>query len=159
VIFAEGAPGDAMFLIESGRVRLSRGAGTPNEVEIATIGEREIFGEMALIDGSARMATATSLGQTIVIALGQAEFSERLEGLPGPVRELIRFLIHYCRRTLPYEQRKKQASLAKQTPEDALARKSLESPQAHEAASLTDPVLRALLQVLLAYTRRRLPPA
>ena len=56
VIFAQGAPGDVMYLIESGTVRLTQMTDDDEEIETATISGHGIFGEMALIDGRRRMA-------------------------------------------------------------------------------------------------------
>jgi CRP/FNR family cyclic AMP-dependent transcriptional regulator len=157
VVFAEGERGDVMFLVESGKVRLARGE-LPSEIEIATVGPHQIFGEMALIDGSPRMAKATAVGQTTVIAVGPKEFEAKLEGIDDKTRSLVNFLIRYCRETLPYSERQQNAAQRKETKNDALARTALASSQAQDVAKIEVPFLAALLQVLIGYTRRRLPP-
>jgi CRP-like cAMP-binding protein len=155
VVFAERAPGDVMYLVESGQVRLSRGEGA-GEVEIATVGPKQIFGEMALIDGSARMAKATAVGQTTVVAVSPQEFAARLDGIDGKTRNLMNFLLRYSRETLPYSERQKDPVLSAETKNDTLARQALASPQAQ--ARIEVPFLAALLQTLISYTQRRLPP-
>jgi len=57
VIFQEGAPGTHMYVVQEGSVRICRGAdGAP----LSMVETGEIFGEMALIDGSPRSATAVA---------------------------------------------------------------------------------------------------
>jgi len=57
VIFAEGAPGDSIFLIVSGSVRISKiQSGT--EEALAVLESRSFFGEMTLFDRGARSAHA-----------------------------------------------------------------------------------------------------
>jgi CRP-like cAMP-binding protein len=74
VIFEEGTHGAEMYIICAGRIRLV----TPSpgrEVELATIGPGEFFGEMALVDSSPRSATAIADEDgTRLVALDQAKF-------------------------------------------------------------------------------------
>jgi len=74
VIFEENSLGDEMYVIHSGKVKLSTRA-PGREVELATLGPGEFFGEMSLVDAAPRTATATSLeDDTRLIALDQAKF-------------------------------------------------------------------------------------
>lgn len=74
VIFEENSLGDEMYVIHSGKVKLStRSPG--REVELAILGPGEFFGEMSLVDAAPRTATATSEEEdTRLIALDQAKF-------------------------------------------------------------------------------------
>jgi len=58
VLFREGDPGAEMFLIVAGSVRVSKLAGTV-ERTLAVLGPGEFFGEMAILTGEDRSATAT----------------------------------------------------------------------------------------------------
>ena len=74
VIFEENSLGDEMYVIHSGKVKLSTRA-PGREVELATLGPGEFFGEMSLVDAAPRTATATSEEEdTRLIALDQAKF-------------------------------------------------------------------------------------
>src|SRR5574341_389137 len=55
-IFDEGEPGDSLYLIVNGKVRVHKG---PREV--AVLGEGECFGEMAILDNEPRSASITAL--------------------------------------------------------------------------------------------------
>lgn len=69
VIFREGEPGSELFVIESGRVRISKQVPGVGEEAIAILEAGSYFGEMALIDDSPRSAdaVANSAVQTWVI--------------------------------------------------------------------------------------------
>jgi len=58
-LFRAGDLGDAMYLIESGRVRISLNDDDNKEVVLAELARGDFFGEMAIIDGKQRSADAT----------------------------------------------------------------------------------------------------
>jgi len=67
-ICREGDPGDVMFVIQSGRVKITKH--TPSgEITLATLGSGDMFGEMALFDKLPRSATATALGESRVLSI------------------------------------------------------------------------------------------
>ncbi len=57
VIFEEGSTGRELFVVLDGKVEIAKVSGTGKTV-IVTLGKGEFFGEMAVIDGSSRSATA-----------------------------------------------------------------------------------------------------
>jgi cAMP-dependent protein kinase regulator len=57
VVVVEGAPGDSMFALSEGTAGVFRGHGGPNARRVASIAPGDIFGEVALVSGAARMAT------------------------------------------------------------------------------------------------------
>jgi CRP/FNR family cyclic AMP-dependent transcriptional regulator len=63
VLFREGEKGDVMFVIQSGAVRISKDVGGSEKV-LANLGPGEFFGEMAILNGKPRTATATTLEAT-----------------------------------------------------------------------------------------------
>src|SRR4051794_40096906 len=58
VLFQEGEVGNHMFVIQSGQVRVSKRIG-PNDKVLAVLGAGEFVGEMAILNGKPRTATAT----------------------------------------------------------------------------------------------------
>lgn len=91
-ICREGEPGDSMFAILEGAVRIHRG-----EEAIAMLGEGECFGEMALIDGGLRSADCTADDRTVVLELHRDQaFSfcfqniEVLRGLIGVLADRLK---------------------------------------------------------------------
>jgi CRP/FNR family transcriptional regulator, cyclic AMP receptor protein len=69
VVFAEGDPGEHMFGIVEGEVELRTG-----QVVIARLGPDDVFGEMAVIDASPRMATATATTDSRLAILDRHRF-------------------------------------------------------------------------------------
>jgi CRP/FNR family transcriptional regulator, cyclic AMP receptor protein len=74
VIFEEGSTGRELFVVLDGRIDIVKINGTSKTV-IVTLGKGEFFGEMAVIDGSARSATAISAApNTRVMRINHARF-------------------------------------------------------------------------------------
>lgn len=73
VVISEGDKGDELFIVLSGKVRVSRGGEALN-----VLGQGEHVGEMALIRSVPRSATVSSLGKTELIAIRRADFFEIL---------------------------------------------------------------------------------
>ena len=72
VLFREGDPGNACFVVLSGAVDITRGA---SGLTVARLGAGEIVGELAVIDGEVRSATVTSAAPgTSVLVIDQAHF-------------------------------------------------------------------------------------
>jgi CRP/FNR family transcriptional regulator, cyclic AMP receptor protein len=69
VVFAQGDPGSEMFGIVEGSVEL-----TANGRTIGVLGPDDVFGEMALIDSTPRMATATTTSPTRVVSIDRQHF-------------------------------------------------------------------------------------
>lgn len=66
VIFAENEPGDCMFLIARGSVKVSKKGRAGQQETLAHLLEGDFFGEMALIDGGRRSAQASAVGETVL---------------------------------------------------------------------------------------------
>jgi CRP-like cAMP-binding protein len=73
VIFEEDIPGDKMYILINGNVRISKRAsrkkGIIKETELAIIDPGQCFGEMGLIDKRARSAKATAKGNAILFSI------------------------------------------------------------------------------------------
>ena len=77
VIFDEGEEGQGLFVVLSGRVKISR-PGTENGFMIE-FGPGSFFGEVSLLDQSARTAQARAAEDTVIVVLFRVEFSTLLE--------------------------------------------------------------------------------
>ena len=74
VIFEEGSTGRDLYVVIDGMVDIAKGNGASRTV-IVTLGKGEFFGEMAVIDGSSRSATAiSSAPNTRVMRINHARF-------------------------------------------------------------------------------------
>ncbi|MGE4279520.1 MAG: cyclic nucleotide-binding domain-containing protein [Magnetospirillum sp.] len=91
-IFNEGDTGSVAYIVQSGVVELWCG-----RTCIAELQENAIFGEMALLDGAPRMATAKARTDINVILLPRAVFEGKLEGVDPFVIKLLGILISNVR--------------------------------------------------------------
>lgn len=76
VIFHIGDPGDALFVIISGEVKISLPSETGDEAILATLRSGDVFGELALLDGAPRSASAAALTATETVVLPRDRFRE-----------------------------------------------------------------------------------
>ena len=76
VIFHLGDPGDALFVIVSGEVKISLPSETGDEAILATLRPGDVFGELALLDGAPRSASATAMSPTETVVLPRDRFRE-----------------------------------------------------------------------------------
>jgi len=70
----KGDSGDAMYLIETGRVRISISDKEQNEITLAELAQGDFFGEMSIIDGRKRSADATVIEEARLAVLSRQNF-------------------------------------------------------------------------------------
>ncbi len=73
-IFSEKMPGEALYIIKSGEVRISLMAGEGEEVGLLQLGPGDFFGEIALIQESSRAVTARSETTVELVMLSRKDF-------------------------------------------------------------------------------------
>ncbi len=98
-IFHQGDPGDALFVIASGMVKVvlpSPDAGEP--AILATLGPGDFFGELAMLDGEPHSATVITLEPVETLVLGRVDFEVLFEREPGLWRALVASLARELRR-------------------------------------------------------------
>jgi CRP/FNR family cyclic AMP-dependent transcriptional regulator len=78
VIFHQGDAGDSLHIIASGSVKIVLPSAEGDEAIIATLHPPDFFGELALLDGQPRSATATAIEPTETLALSRPVFMEQL---------------------------------------------------------------------------------
>jgi ATP:ADP antiporter, AAA family len=91
-IFEKGAIGDSMYIIVEGAVEARDGAQI-----FARMGEREVFGEMALLDGDPRTATIYTVQPTRLLRLDQEPFYELMDDHIEIARGVIHVLLQRLR--------------------------------------------------------------
>jgi CRP-like cAMP-binding protein len=95
VIFMRGDPGDSLCGVATGRVRISASGPGGKEVFLNIMEPGDAFGEIALLDGSPRTATATAMARTELIIIPRDAFSALLQSQPQLAAHLIQLL---CKR-------------------------------------------------------------
>ncbi len=99
VIFQEGRPGDHMYVIVEGKVKLGQTSSDGRESLLGVLGPGEMFGELSLFDPGMRTSTATSLTDSVVLALGHDQLTPWLAGRPEVAAALLQALARRIRRT------------------------------------------------------------
>ena len=102
VIFEEGDPGDALYVIKSGEVRIIRVTPAGIEKVLARLGPRSFFGEMSLLDGYPRSASAVADSRCELFRIAKSD----LDGLIGKNSIAAYKVIYGFARTLSYRLRK-----------------------------------------------------
>src|SRR5919112_5475580 len=99
VLFRKGEPGGAMYLIEGGRVRIHIRDDDGDEVTLAELAAGDFFGEMAILDGKPRSATATVAEDARLAVLSREHFHAFLRQSPEVALSMLAALSDRLRRT------------------------------------------------------------
>jgi CRP-like cAMP-binding protein len=102
VIFHVGDPGDALFVVVSGAVKITLPSEAGDEAILATLRPGDFFGELALLDGAPRSASAAALEPTETLVLPRDRFRDLVAREPAirdallaaVARELRRLTLH-----------------------------------------------------------------
>lgn len=95
-IFSQGDAGDAAYILQQGRVTLFQHH-EGHRIEVCEIGSGEIFGEMAVLDGGRRSASAVAAEDCVVARVPQPMFLEKLEGTDRFIKALMELFIKNIR--------------------------------------------------------------
>jgi hypothetical protein len=87
VIFKKGDPGEDLFVIVKGKVTIRDG-----KVELASLGERDFFGELAVLDQEPRSADAVCAEETELLRLRAADFGELMTRRP-PIQQHVTLVL------------------------------------------------------------------
>jgi CRP/FNR family cyclic AMP-dependent transcriptional regulator len=99
VIFAEGEPGDSLYIVLSGKVKVSRRAQDGRENMLAVMGPSELIGELSLFDPGPRTATALAITDTRLAKLKQSMLRPWITQHPEIALQLLHVLARRLRRT------------------------------------------------------------
>ena len=96
-IVEEGLPGDYMYVILEGRVKVTILSGDGREKILGMLGEGEFFGEMALLDRAPRVGSCKTLSETRILALARNDFLSVLRRSPDLAMAVIQELTRRLR--------------------------------------------------------------
>lgn len=99
VVFSEGEPGDRLFIIVDGKVKLSQTSSDGREQVMAVLGAGAMFGELSLFDPGARTSTASAVTDSVLLSLSQRDLRPWLTGRPEVAESLLQALAQRLRRT------------------------------------------------------------
>lgn len=98
-LFRRGEPGNALYIIIRGQVRIFASTRQGNEITLALLGPGEFFGEMALLDGEPRSANAEATEETELHFLDRDNFFSFLMRKESALRAILCALSRRLRRT------------------------------------------------------------
>ncbi len=98
IIFHAGDPGDALFIIVTGEVKISVPSEAGEEAILVTLRDGDVFGELALLDGAPRSASAAALTATETVILPRDRFRELVATEPAVRDSLLASLAAELRR-------------------------------------------------------------
>jgi CRP/FNR family transcriptional regulator, cyclic AMP receptor protein len=99
IVFSEGEPGDSLYIVISGKIKLGRRAGDGRQNLIAVMGPSDMVGELSLFDPGPRTATATAVVDTRLARLRKQGLRPWLTNRPEIAEQLLRVLARRLRRT------------------------------------------------------------
>ena len=99
-IFKEGDTGDCMYIIQQGNIKIHKGTTT-----LAVLKEKEVFGELSLLDADTRSASATADTDCILYKIDQEPFYELMDERPEVAKGFIKIL---CQRLRTMNEKSRQ---------------------------------------------------
>lgn len=99
VVFHEGEPGDSLYIVLAGKIKLGRRTPDGRENLVAVMGPSDQFGELSLFDPGPRTATASALTDVRVARLPKPALRPWLAERPDIAERLLRVIARRLRRT------------------------------------------------------------
>jgi CRP/FNR family transcriptional regulator, cyclic AMP receptor protein len=93
VLFHQGDPGDAAYLIIDGHADIVL-EGPTGPVTVATLGANEIVGEMAILTGAPRNATVRAKGRLVALRIAKEPFMRMVREFPNMAVSIMQELAH-----------------------------------------------------------------
>ena len=98
LLFMENDPGDSLIMLRSGAVAVFRTSPTGERAILTVLRSPDVLGEVSLLDGSPRSASAEAIEDTTALALSRAAFLELVHANPPILDAVLRSLGSLIRR-------------------------------------------------------------
>ena len=119
-IIEEGTLSDCAYIIESGRVQVSKTLSSSEEQVIGILEENDIFGEMSLIDSLPRSATVLALEDCTISVMTPEIFNSLSRHNPEALMPILKILASRLRNVLNIVDRaERQETLTQSTPAES----------------------------------------
>lgn len=92
-VFVENMPGESLYLIEQGTIKISKMLAESDEKILVILGPDDFFGEMAILERTPRSATARVAEDASLLSLQRKDFEALCEGSPKLGLKLMRNII------------------------------------------------------------------
>jgi CRP/FNR family cyclic AMP-dependent transcriptional regulator len=97
VLFQKGDPGDALFAIRRGQIRIGTSTDEGRRLTLNLLGAGDVFGEIALLDGQPRTADAVASEPTLLFMIRRRNFLNLLEWNPTASIQVVELLCERIR--------------------------------------------------------------
>ncbi|HEY75224.1 MAG TPA: cyclic nucleotide-binding domain-containing protein [Thermoflexia bacterium] len=104
-IFERGDPGEDLYVVESGQVRIFTVDEGGRELTLNTLGPGEVFGELALLDSRPRSASAAAVGPTVLRRIDRSHLLSLIQSSPELAASLYDLLAQRTRHMTDYIER------------------------------------------------------
>lgn len=126
-VVREGEVGSGMFVIASGRVRITQSQEDGGEHELAELGPGDFFGEQALLDATPRTASATAVGRCELVGFFRPDLLNLIENNPRRglqivlrLAQIVAVRLRHTNRLLQEARRRLSQAEARQTDHEPL---------------------------------------
>ena len=92
IIFHKGDPGQVMYFIKEGEVRIYMDTGEEQQVSVAILSSGDFFGELALLDDKPRSSSAVAMERTETLTMHRDDFTSQLRAHPQIAIEILAVL-------------------------------------------------------------------
>jgi CRP-like cAMP-binding protein len=99
VIFAEGEPGDRLYILLAGKVKIGRKSPDGRENLLGILGPSDMFGELSIFDPGPRTSTATTVTEVRAVTMDRPALRQWIATRPEIAEQLLRALARRLRRT------------------------------------------------------------
>ena len=93
-IFYRGDPGIGLYIIREGEVSISRGNDDKDRITLATFSKGDFFGELAMIDGETRSASAVANSDTRLAVIFKPDLDEFIDKYPKKGIKILQGIAH-----------------------------------------------------------------
>ena len=98
VILFEDDPGDALYIVSSGQVKVVLIGEDGREVILSVLSDGDFFGEMSLIDDEPRSAHVIAMKDSALLVLRRDDFQQQIQQLPSIALKVLKVLVGRLRR-------------------------------------------------------------
>ena len=98
-VFAQGEPGDRLYIIISGKVKIGNRSPNGQETLLAILGPSDMFGELSVFDPGPRTSSATTITEVRAVSMDRDALRTWIADRPEIAEQLLRVLARRLRRT------------------------------------------------------------
>lgn len=99
MVFKEGDPGDALYIVKSGKVNILKRTSAGIDSVLVSLGKNAVIGDMAVIDDQPRSASVATVVDSVFLIITKADFKDLLGGNPEISFQILKLMTDRLRKT------------------------------------------------------------